>query len=92
MLHLLRGGVILLCTLLQHVAHLLGISIAVVHDTGGHLIVSARSPCLLCIVKTVSLCRRLQHDSSLLYFLCYRCLLSLSPRDIVTLQNVAAQQ
>ena len=47
MLHLFLGGAILLCALLQHVAHLLGIAIAVVHDAGSHPVVPAGSPCFL---------------------------------------------
>ena len=46
-LHLLLGGAVLLCTLLQHMAHLLSVSIAVVHDACGHLVVPACPPCLL---------------------------------------------
>ena len=46
-LHLLLGGAILLCTLLQHMAHLLSVSIAVVHDARGQLVVPACTPCLL---------------------------------------------
>jgi len=46
-LHLLLGGAVLLCTLLQHMAHLLSVSIAVVHDARGHLVVPACTPCLL---------------------------------------------
>ena len=47
MLHLLLGGAVLLCTLLQHMAHLLSVSIAVVQDARGHLVVPACTPCLL---------------------------------------------
>ena len=47
MLHLFLGGAILLRALLQHVAHLLGITIAVVHDAGSHSVVPAGTPCFL---------------------------------------------